>query len=186
MEDHDGCEEEGRLPGVESTDLVLVSRRSLEDQNKSNIYIYIFIPDVVAIPLQDQEYHSTNRRKRQIRQTSLVIQPQAQTRIELADLGGICAGHGRSPTSAAAAASEAPEPAAGQCAVAAGGAVEVAAPCALGLRVLQGRRAAGGGGDCGGREGAAREVGGGARGGHWGAGVLGGRGLIGCKVHGCW
>lgn len=67
-----------------------------------------------------------------------------------------------------------------------GGAVEVAAPGALGLRVLEGRRAACGGGDCGGGEWAAGDVGGGAGGGDWGAGVLRRRGLVGCKVHGCW
>lgn len=126
-----------------------VSMRSLQDQGQH-------VPDIVAISLQDQEYHRANGRKRQIRQAGLVVQAQAQAGVELADLGGISARHGRVGTRAAAAAKP-PQAAAGYCAVAAGGAVEIAAPCALGLRVLQRRRAAGGG-DGGGREGAARDV----------------------------
>lgn len=43
------------------------------------------LPDVVALPLQDQQHNGPKRRQRQVSQACLVVQPDAQARVELVD-----------------------------------------------------------------------------------------------------
>lgn len=144
--------------------------------------VSVAIPDVVAVALEDQEDDGAERREGQVRQAGLVVEPQAEAGVELADLGGgKRARHVRRGSG--------PGPGPGTACPPAGLAIE-ASPGALGLRVLERRRAPGGGGGGGGDgrgKGASAGVVGGPRRRQLGrrdARVLGGRRLVGGEVHG--
>lgn len=132
MDNHKGSEEQRRLPRMEPSHASLA-----RNQLSSILYTKaasISSPDIVTVPLLDKQKNRPHRRQPNIRQTRLVVQPQPQTRIELADLSNRV--RARDGTSSAAA------PAVLVAArVVVGLAVE-AGPPALRLRVLQGRRAA--------------------------------------------
>lgn len=43
------------------------------------------LPDVVTLPLQDQQHNGPQRRQCQVSQACLIVQPDAQARVELID-----------------------------------------------------------------------------------------------------
>lgn len=107
VDDEDDSEQQARLPGVES-----VNRQQLYlDQREVPR-----IPNIVAVALQDQQQNSPERRRQEIRRAGLVVQPEPQTRIKLADSFSVRVGRGEGARDAA------------------------RLPLALRLRVLQGRR----------------------------------------------
>lgn len=175
MEEHDGGEYQRRLPGVEPIIKLLVGVFS------SHLIEPRIVPNIVAIPFQDQQDDGADRWEGQIRQAGLVVKPEAQAGVELADLGGrIRTGH----CAAAAAATNSSRGARVAAGVPSRRLAVEASPAAMGLGVLQRRGAAGSGGGGEGAAGVGRGSRGGVVVGGGDAAMLWRGGLIGGEVHG--